>query len=374
MALALYDEERGYYAGGRNRVGRDGDFFTSVSVGRTFGRIVTERFYRLWEDLDRPVHFLCIEFGANDGAFAEDVLETAQREYPEFYACLDYVIVEPLSRNRSIQGNRLGDRARIVEHMEDVEAGEGVVFGNELFDAFPARMLRVHEGQWEEAYVVPSNDEIPEDARDFSWKGELSYQYEKLDPQPPSHEMPPASSLPEGYVTEWQASYSEFWAKAVNLLTRGLFVFIDYGRTQTSYYEPGRREGTLRTYDKHTRTDNPLACVGERDITVDVNFSALARAALMAGDKNLSLATFTDQAHWLISLAAPLLRRMESRGEALRSPEAYRTFVAQFQTLVHPTHMGMQFHVLEWRKNCFKDTFSLMNPRNNRIHELNDEL
>ena len=33
MEAALYHPDQGYYASGRARVGKEGDFFTSVSVG-----------------------------------------------------------------------------------------------------------------------------------------------------------------------------------------------------------------------------------------------------------------------------------------------------------------------------------------------------
>ena len=40
MASALYDPELGYYTSGRQRVGKLGDFITSVSIGRCFGLIL----------------------------------------------------------------------------------------------------------------------------------------------------------------------------------------------------------------------------------------------------------------------------------------------------------------------------------------------
>ena len=38
MELALYEPERGYYSSGRAAIGRQGDFFTNVSVGSVFGQ------------------------------------------------------------------------------------------------------------------------------------------------------------------------------------------------------------------------------------------------------------------------------------------------------------------------------------------------
>ena len=39
MELALYHPNYGYYTSDRKRVGTDGDFITSVSVGQCFGMV-----------------------------------------------------------------------------------------------------------------------------------------------------------------------------------------------------------------------------------------------------------------------------------------------------------------------------------------------
>src|SRR5450756_2553666 len=45
---ALYHEEFGYYAGARQRSGRDGDFFTSVDLGPMFGELLEAQFEEMW--------------------------------------------------------------------------------------------------------------------------------------------------------------------------------------------------------------------------------------------------------------------------------------------------------------------------------------
>jgi SAM-dependent MidA family methyltransferase len=51
MELALYHPEYGYYASGRARVGKEGDFFTSVSVGSIYGRLLASVCCDVWERL-----------------------------------------------------------------------------------------------------------------------------------------------------------------------------------------------------------------------------------------------------------------------------------------------------------------------------------
>lgn len=325
MRSALYDEEKGYYVQGAKRVGKEGDFFTSVSVGDLFGHFLCHRLFTLWNDLGTPERFLVIEMGANDGRLAADILNDAAGISPDFSLALQYIIIEPLAAMRSIQEKTTGGKALIVSSVEDVPAGKGAFIANELLDAFPVRMAVVEKGEWREKYVSRSHD------------------YEWITQPLPQGEGPPAdpSRLPDGYTTEWTDAYDSFFQRISPLLEEGLFLFFDYGRSEQDYYSPTRSEGTLRTYYRHTRTDNPLIHVGEQDITTDVNFTAAARAAQENG---LVPALWTEQAHWLTSIARPWLLDLEKNPPP---PEEFRKKIAQFQTLTHPQHMGMQFKVLE---------------------------
>src|SRR3989440_4305841 len=74
MEQALYHPEHGYYSSGRAQLGRRGDYFTSVSVGPVFGKILALQITEVWEHLDRPANFTIVEQGADTGALASDVL------------------------------------------------------------------------------------------------------------------------------------------------------------------------------------------------------------------------------------------------------------------------------------------------------------
>src|SRR6516165_5054322 len=74
MQQALYHPIHGYYSQPCNRIGRQGDFFTNVSVGPLFGRLLASQFLEMWEQLGKPTPFTIVEQGANNGDFAADVL------------------------------------------------------------------------------------------------------------------------------------------------------------------------------------------------------------------------------------------------------------------------------------------------------------
>ena len=71
---------KGGLAVSRNRehmaaIGRRGDYFTSVSVGPLFGKMLAGQFIEIWRGLGRPNDFVIVEQGAHHGEFATDVLE-----------------------------------------------------------------------------------------------------------------------------------------------------------------------------------------------------------------------------------------------------------------------------------------------------------
>ena len=73
MELALYDPGDSYYASGKVRIGKQGDFFTNVSVGAFFGRLLAGQFVEVWDRLGKPDDFTVVEQGAHDGTLAADV-------------------------------------------------------------------------------------------------------------------------------------------------------------------------------------------------------------------------------------------------------------------------------------------------------------
>ena len=92
MTAALYHPEFGYYASGRATIGREGDFITSVSVGRLFGTLLARQFAEMWERMGRPAEFKLIEQGAHDGTLMQEVLEAICSVAPECHAAAQPVI------------------------------------------------------------------------------------------------------------------------------------------------------------------------------------------------------------------------------------------------------------------------------------------
>src|SRR5437016_3809598 len=141
MHQALYHPEHGYYSSGRCAIGRKGDYFTNVSVGPLFGQLLCAQFTEIWERLGKIDNFMIVEQGAHDGQFAGDVLESAQKRAPEFFAALRYRIVELFPVLQECQQRTLEPFRSKVEWLDSLQPFVGVHFSNELLDAMPVRLI-----------------------------------------------------------------------------------------------------------------------------------------------------------------------------------------------------------------------------------------
>jgi SAM-dependent MidA family methyltransferase len=327
MELALYHPELGYYGSGRARIGREGDYFTNVSVGPLFGELIGRQFREMWERLGRPTPFTVVEQGANSGDFARDVLAWAGRGDRDFREALHYAIVEPFPVQRDRQRQTLeGHASGVSWHADLAELPRftGVHFSNELLDAFPVHRLRSDGSRWLERHVAMGED------------GEFAFTDGPLT-TPPAHPLPEVA--PAGFETEVCPAALEWCDALSGRLERGYALAIDYGFSRSEYFAPDRRDGTLSAYRDHRREENPLARPGETDLTAHVEFTTLVGHALGSG--GFELAGFTDQHHFMVGLG----RVVFPDSDVPPTPEERKARRA-FATLMHPGLMGRGFKVL----------------------------
>lgn len=336
MELALYHDEHGYYSkGGTEMVGREGDFFTSVSVGETFGFLLAHRIlaeYQIRFDVALPI--VIVEQGAHDGRLARDILNAFNEIDPPFRDLIEYRIVEPRPRLREVLSKQLtqelsGQSIEVVGSLEDAQAHQGIFLCNELLDAFPVHRLIFQSGEWQERCVGLNEGRNGLDWVDRPLAGELEPLAEEL-----------GTEFPEGYLTEVCPAVDVWMAEAEHLFERGLWWIIDYGFERNDFYLPQRSRGTLRCYHRHHASEDPLKFPGGQDITTHVDFTRVERAAQRAG---LVMREFTDQHHFLIEAARPWLLSLEGVQPDSKTAKRLR----QFQTLTHPSLMGQQFKVME---------------------------
>jgi len=338
MGQALYHPQHGYYSSGRCAIGRRGDYFTNVSVGPLFGRLMAMQFVEMWDSLGRPVDFVVVEQGAHQGDFARDVLSAARERTPDFFTALRYRMVEPFPTLRRKQAEALGDFGEKVtwtNSLGELAPFSGVHFSNELLDAMPVHLIRridpcPSDGDWEELYVAEVGGELvflPQPIND-----------EKLRRQ--TGTIP--SDRPADYETEVNLAALE-WIEALSRkLICGYVVAVDYGHARDKFYSSERTSGTLRSYARHRINPSPLGEVGHADISAHVEWTSLAERAEACG---LTVAGFADQHHFITGLISGADFSAENETRAL-------------QTLLHPELLGTVFQFLWLAKNAPRDQLS----------------
>lgn len=326
MEQALYHPEFGYYSSGQCQIGRKGDYFTNVSVGPLFGRILAAQFAEMWEIMDQPADFTIVEQGAHHGDFASDVLR-AMRDFP---ATLHYEIIEPFPILEARQNETLaGFSEKVTWHksLADLVPFIGVHFSNELIDAMPVRLIVLEGGgEWKEKFVDVSGATFRFVSKPIA-----------------DHEL--RSRLPRiedtGYETEVNLGALEWIEVVARKLKRGFVLAIDYGYPRAEFYAPERRAGTLQAFARHRKVASPLEGVGCVDITAHVDWTSVAESAERAG---LDLLGFTDQHHFLTGLLTKY------------SPDENER--RALQTLLHPEFLGTRFQYLALGKNVPIETLT----------------
>ncbi len=318
---ALYHPTHGYYHNGLAKFGAGGDFITAPELGDGLAYCLARWCAPLLAELSAPV---ILEPGAGTGALAASLLSAldTQNCLPDAYWILE---VSGSLRDRQ----RATIEARVPHVLERVrwldtppeESWTGLIVGNEVVDALPPRRLTYFEDRWHELVVTTDSDELV-------WvRGEAV-----------EADLPVEACQP-GYVTEDVPMLAP-WVKAItDHLERGALVLIDYGYTRREYYHPQRTSGTAIAHYRHRAHDDLLWMPGLQDLSVSVDFSALAQALHAAG---MAPAGFTSQAQFLIAFG---LADYAAAAGMDGSPQSLAT-LQEVKQLTLPSEMGERFQVL----------------------------
>jgi SAM-dependent MidA family methyltransferase len=323
MQLALHEPGVGYYAGGAQKFGRSGDFVTAPELGSLFGRTLA----RELAAFDR-----ILELGAGSGALAEVLTSELDREY---------LILETSAELRDRQARRLGPR---VKHVESLPHGfRGAIVANEVVDAIPVEVVH-----WTDAGVLQRGVDARLQWADRPASGQLLDEAKNIGVAPP-------------YVSEIGLQARAWMRTLASALEAGAIFVIDYGFPRREYYHPQRSSGTLMCHYRHQAHADPFARPGEEDISVHVDFSALAEAARAAGTTVMGYAT---QAQFLVNCGITEVLAETNAENALH----YAPIAAQAQKLLSPAEMGELFKVLALGKGLTRPLAGF--ARGERSHSL----
>jgi SAM-dependent MidA family methyltransferase len=336
MRTALYDPTDGYYCrAGSKKWGREGDYRTSAERSSLFAATFARYFVRLFENLDKPREWTIVEAGAGEGRFAHGLLETLQNYFPHVYSVTRYIISE-VSSNTVLRKRLEAFTDRVqFRRLEELEAVAGIVFSNELLDAFPVHRVTIDRSQLREFYIdVTANGE-------FEWtlgavsNSRLSEYFKES-----------GIELGEGQIAEVNLEIESWLTKVATRLSNGYLVTVDYGAEAAELYgAPTRRHGTLRGFSRHQHVDDVLGRPGEQDLTTTIDWTFVKRVG-----KELGFEVIEFQRQDKFLLANGLLDQLEVEMQSINDEAEKLRLSTTAQEMILPTGMASSFQVLVQKK------------------------
>jgi SAM-dependent MidA family methyltransferase len=315
MEMCLYYPESGYYTRTGEKIGEQGDFYTSPSCSPLFAEMLARQIEECWLLMDRRP-FTIVEYGAGPGDLCRDLLAVLKNN-EALYQHLRYAIIEKSASMREKEKAALNEQIvswhRRIEEIPDLY---GCILSNELVDNFPVHQVMM-DRQLMEVFVDYRNGEFTELLRPAPRR--LKCYLRRL-----------GVLLPRGFRTEINLKQISWIRHIAAALKKGFVITVDYGYSSADLYQEKRRMGTLMCYHRHSLNDNPYQHIGEQDITAHVNFSALARWGKQFGLETLG---FTSQLRFLQALGlAGHLKKQETRVTTGPDDNLLKTFFISMGT------------------------------------------
>lgn len=316
----MYGDE-GYYASIK-RVGKGGDFYTSVSVSRLFGGSIALEIIKQAEKFfeDRP--FALIEVGAEKGFLLADIIQTIYTLKPNLLEKISFFTLEPLEVLREAQNiyfkDSFGDKIKIecVATLEEIEKKSAYIVANELFDAFPCELFDEEKMLYMDEFTPifkEATTEIKEIAKKYLLK---------------------RCEIPLGY--------GEFAASLRKHFNKALFLTFDYGDVEF------KNRFTLRIFKDHKVESffepslDLKRLFRQCDLTYDVPFRYLRDEFERNG---FSCIEFTAQNRALVDFG--IIELLEEVRKNVR-PKAYLAESNRVKMLLSPAFLGERFKMIKF--------------------------
>ncbi|MEO0575728.1 MAG: SAM-dependent methyltransferase [Pseudomonadota bacterium] len=333
MQSALYAPGLGYYSGGAQKFGEDGDFTTAPEISPAFGAVLARQCQAVLAQLG---HGDIVEYGAGTGRLAADVLGTLAelRSLPDAYYIVE-VSADLRARQRDTLAATIPVLLERVHWIDDPreQPVRGIVIANEVLDALCVERFRIGANSDVERQFVCLID------------GALATEWRTADAALAAAvaqiQASLGRSLPEGYISEVCLQMPAWLQMVAETLQRGVILMSDYGYGRDALYAPDRSSGTLTCHYRHHAHDDVLHLPGCEDITAWVDFTNVAESLDAAG---LNYLGFTTQAQFLLN--GGLTEVVSAAADdALALSRGIKT-------LTLPGEMGERFKFIGFSREC----------------------
>ncbi|WP_254933189.1 SAM-dependent methyltransferase [Cyanobium sp. WAJ14-Wanaka] len=284
MDWVLHDAEHGAYGAGKLRIGPEGDFATSPSLGPDFAGLLAVQLADWLGQFPHDQPLGLVEAGPGEGSLALDLAWQMQRHWPDLAGRLSLVLVEPnpgmAERQRTLLSNcplplRWSTFAELA-----ADPVQGVVLAHEVLDALAVERIVWSDGKWCQQLVclVDGDAEaslqlLPGPALSPAADGQL-VQLGLLPANP---------QRGEGWSSELHPGLEPWLGDCAAALSAGMLLVVDYAHEAWRYYAPPRSEGTLMAYRDQRASGDPLLDPGSWDLTAHICIESLEAAAAASG-------------------------------------------------------------------------------------------
>ncbi|AXH10693.1 hypothetical protein CP960_00600 [Malaciobacter halophilus] len=317
----LYAKD-GYYATYK-QIGKEGDFFTSVSTSSFFGGAIANKILCLIKQEKLSKDATIVEIGAHHGYLLADIIQFIYTFDAQLLKSLNFVIIERFENLKKIQKKYLydcfGDEINLTfyDDIKSFKTKEAFVVANEIFDAFACELVYTKNDNLYQAFT--QNNKIHfEPCKDEN----LIKHCKKY-------------NIKKGEVCLEYKTFIDTLLKNIHKL---FFLTFDYGDKYP------RNDFSCRVYKNHKVhaifEDNLdlNSLYKNSDITYDVHFNYLSE--LFSSCKSID---FNTQANRLIEFEITKLLSI------LKKHVSYETYLKETQKvkiLLEPTGMGDRFKSL----------------------------
>jgi SAM-dependent MidA family methyltransferase len=324
MEIALYYPRMGYYTSEKEKIGKNGDYYTSPVLSSVFGEMIGRQLEEMWCLMDKePI--MIVEYGAGTGALCFDILNYLKQN-TALYQQLKYCIIEKSEVMKQKEEKILHEKVEWIDDISDIKKINGCILSNEVLDNFSVHLVEMKDELME--VFVDYKNEFIEALRPASEELKNYFVMQNI-------------VLPKNYRTEVNLQALEWIKEITASLQRGFIITIDYGFSCDELYSEKRNTGTLACYYQHKVTDLLYCNIGRQDITAHINFSALHFWGKKYG---LECTGFCNQQYFLRSLGlANYLRKIE-----MESTNNNKELFFQVNKLL--MEMGNKFKVLIQQK------------------------
>jgi len=320
---------QGYYTQ-YHTIGKEGDFYTSVSSSKFFGGTIGKRIVDTINSGYLPKDTTIVEVGAHHGYLLADIIQFIYTLQPDLLSTLNFAIVEKFEhlqeKQREYFSESFGDVITLKHYndIKEVQLNDAYIVANEIFDAFSCELIYTDKDNIRK-YAVVEDHKIHFEKCEDPYLNAICDKYK----------------IQKGEVS---LGFEEFAQTICSNIKKFEFLSFDYGDIHV------RNDFSTRIYDQHKvfpifEENLPLEKLfSTSDITYDVNFSHLMDCFKTC---NCGQVTFMTQLKTLVEFGIhDLLQILKDNADET----TYLREVQKAKTLLEPTGMGERFKAILVRK------------------------